>query len=74
MQPDLERGLPPAQAAALYVREAAFTHLNRLVGLKVLEVRGLFPETIQTRPEYGGRSLYDPRLPCRSPGTVCRRR
>ena len=34
MQPDLERGLPPAQAAALYVREAAFTHLNRLVGSK----------------------------------------
>jgi hypothetical protein len=58
MQPDLERDLSPARAAALYVREAAFTHLNRLAGLKALEVRDLFPETIQTRPEYGGRSLY----------------
>ncbi len=58
MLPDLERGLPLARAAALYVREAAFTHLNRLVGLKAIEVRNLFTETIQTRPEYGGRSLY----------------
>jgi hypothetical protein len=58
MQPNLERGVKRPEAARLYVREASFTFLNRLLGLKVLEVRDLFPETIQTRPEYGGRSLY----------------
>jgi hypothetical protein len=45
-------------AAAWYIREIAFTYLNRLVGLKCLEVRGLFSEVIQTRIEYSGRSLY----------------
>ena len=46
------------EATRWYIREAAFTMLNRLVGLKCLEVRGLFPEVIQTRVEYGGRSEY----------------
>jgi len=45
-----------AEAVRWFVREVAFTHLNRLVALKVLEVRGLIPEIIQTRPEYGSRS------------------
>jgi hypothetical protein len=47
-----------ARAAAVhwFIREIAFTHLNRLVALKALEVRGLIPEIIQTRPEYGDRS------------------
>lgn len=66
MQPELERieaiEANPAKArqaaARWYIRETAFTYLNRLVGLKCLEVRGLFPEVIQTRIEYGGRSLY----------------
>ena len=38
------------------VREIAFTHLNRLVALKCLEVRDLIPEIITTREAYGGRS------------------
>lgn len=58
MQPDIERGISREKAAKLYIREAGFTHLNRLVGLKVLEVRGLILEVIQTRPEYGGRSHF----------------
>lgn len=45
-----------ADAVHWFVREVAFTHLNRLVGLKALEVRGLAPESIQTRSEYGNRS------------------
>src|SRR3990172_5025705 len=45
-----------AEAVRWFIREVAFTHLNRLVALKVLEVRGLFPEIIQPRAEYGNRS------------------
>jgi hypothetical protein len=43
-------------------REAAYTFLNRLVGLRCMEARGLLfvggeqTEVITTRPEYGGRS------------------
>lgn len=45
-----------AEAVHWFVREVAFTHLNRLVALKAMEVRGLIPEIIQTRPDYGNRS------------------
>ena len=45
-----------AEAAGWFVREVAFTHLNRLVALKCLEVRELIPEIITTRDAYGGRS------------------
>jgi len=57
MQPELSRikaaGTKDAskaqqEATRWYVREAAFTMLNRLVGLKCLEVRKLFLEVIQT--------------------------
>jgi hypothetical protein len=44
------------QASQDYVRESAFTFLNRLVGLKCLEVRGIIDEVITTRDIYGGRS------------------
>ena len=52
------RGIPRGEAARWYIREVAFTHLNRLVGLKCLEVRGLIEEVITARVEYGGRSLF----------------
>ncbi len=45
-----------ATASLDYVRESAFTFLNRLVGLKCLEVRGIIDEVITTRDIYGGRS------------------
>ena len=45
-----------AEAVDWFVRETAFTHLNRLVALKCLEVRDLIPEIITTREAYGGRS------------------
>lgn len=46
------------EATRWYIREAAFTIVNRLVGLKCLEVRGLFPEVITTSVAYGGLSQY----------------
>jgi len=71
-----EKATPKQRAEAVdwFVREIAFTHLNRLVALKCLEVRDLIPEIITTREAYGGRSRahYDyrnthpdeaPRLP-----------
>jgi hypothetical protein len=45
-----------AEAVDWFVREVAFTHLNRLVALKCLEVRDLIPEIITARDAYGGRS------------------
>ena len=45
-----------AEAADWFVREIAFTHLNRLVALKCLEVRDLIPEIVTAREAYGGRS------------------
>lgn len=39
-----------------YVREAAKEYLNRYVGLKTIEARGLVTETISTKAEYGNRS------------------
>lgn len=40
-----------------YVKEAAFTFFNRIVGIKVMEANGLIDEAITERPEHGGRSL-----------------
>jgi len=45
-------------------REAAYTHLNRLVGLKCLELRGYLviegerTEAVTCRPEFGGRPKW----------------
>ena len=52
------RGLEPGEATGWYIREVAFTYLNRLVGLKCLEVRGLIEEVITARVKYTGRSLF----------------
>ena len=52
------RGLEPGAATGWYIREVAFTYLNRLVGLKCLEVRGLIEEVITARVKYTGRSLF----------------
>jgi len=55
---DPAKATPKQQAEAVdwFVREVAFTHLNRLVALKCLEVRHLIPEIITARDAYGGRS------------------
>jgi hypothetical protein len=51
------RGLSTGEDIGWHIREVAFTYLNRLVGLKALEVRGLIDEVITTRTEYGDHSL-----------------
>ncbi|MBC7234011.1 MAG: hypothetical protein H5T68_12310 [Chloroflexi bacterium] len=45
-----------AVARPRYVRQAAFSFLNRLVALRVAEAQGLIGETVLPRPEYGNRS------------------
>ena len=52
----MKEGRTLPEASQDYVRESAFTFLNRLVGLKCLEVRGIIDEVITTRDIYGGRS------------------
>ena len=48
--------LPYPQARQRYVRQSAFTLLNRLLALRVAEANGLLSETVTPRPEYGDRS------------------
>ena len=48
--------IPYPQARQRYVRQSAFTLLNRLLALRVAEANGLILETITPRPEYGDRS------------------
>lgn len=53
-----------AAAVEAVLREAVYTHLNRLVGLKCLELRrhlvidGETTEAVTCRPEFGGRSKW----------------
>ena len=47
-------GISPAAAVGAYVREAAFTLLNRIVGLKMLEARGLVQECVSRGDESSG--------------------
>ncbi|MBN1922406.1 MAG: hypothetical protein JW892_14255, partial [Anaerolineae bacterium] len=55
-EPAQATGKQRAEAVDWFVREVAFTHLNRLAALKCLEVRGLIPEIITARDAYGGRA------------------
>jgi len=54
---EIQRGLNRADATRYFIKEMAFTYLNRLVGLKCMESRGFRKEVITQRPEYGNRSL-----------------
>jgi hypothetical protein len=56
IQQRMQEGRTLPEASEDYVRESAFTFLNRLVGLKCLEMRGIIDEIITTREIYGGRS------------------
>jgi hypothetical protein len=49
-------GLDQKKATSEFIKEASYTWINRLLGLKCMECRGLIEEVITTRPEYGGRS------------------
>ena len=47
-------GEGPSGAVARLVREAVFTHLNRLVAIRVAEAIGLLPETLANGPRSRG--------------------
>ena len=47
-------GMKPAEAVADYLRDAAFTILNRFVALKMLEARGLVQECVSRGPDSTG--------------------
>lgn len=49
-------GLDQKKATSEFIKEASYTWINRLLGLKCMECRGLIEEVITIRPEYGGRS------------------
>ena len=51
-------GLKPAEAVAAYLREAAFTTLNRFVALKMLEARGLVQEALSKGEQSSGFKEY----------------
>ena len=51
-----DAGLSQPDAVRTYIRETAFTHMNRLLGLKCMDARGLIKETITTRTMYSDRS------------------
>jgi len=51
-----EAGPDLAEAVRAFIRETAYTHMNRLLGLKCMEARGLIDETISTHSIYSGRS------------------
>jgi len=51
-----DAGLGQAEAVRAFIRETAYTHMNRLLGLKCMDVRGLIEETITTRSIYSERS------------------
>jgi len=56
IEQSIQDGRNLQESSSDFVRESAFTFLNRLVGLKSLEVRGIIEEVITTRDIYGGRS------------------
>ena len=47
-------GEDPAGAVARLLREAAFTHLNRLIAIRVAEAIGLLPESLARGPQSRG--------------------
>jgi hypothetical protein len=47
-------GMKPAESVADYLRDAAFTVLNRFVALKMLEARGLVQECVTRGPDSAG--------------------
>lgn len=47
-------GEDPSGAVARLLREAAFTHLNRLVAIRIAEAIGLLPESLANGPQSRG--------------------
>jgi len=51
-------GIDRKTATKEFIKETSYTWINRLLGLKCMECRGLIEEMITIRPEYGDRSKY----------------
>ena len=47
-------GEEPASAVSRLLREAAFTHLNRLIAIRIAEAIGLLPESLANGPQSRG--------------------
>jgi SAM-dependent methyltransferase len=56
LERELEATKDHKRAYQNYVREATKEYLNRYVGLKTIEARGLVTESLTTKAEYGNRS------------------
>ena len=57
IQKEMGSGITQGEATRAYIRDTSFTHINRLIGLRCMEERGLIDETIKTRDVYSGRSM-----------------
>lgn len=55
---EVSAGLSRAEAVAKLIKEAAFTHLNRLVALKMMERRGLIEGTLERYQDSRGFLFY----------------
>lgn len=60
-------GMSIDAAVAEYVRETAYTWINRLLALRCMEARELIDEVILQKDVYGGRSLEHHRFAARRP-------
>jgi hypothetical protein len=55
-------GFDKEKAVKEYIKEIAYTYLNRIAALRVMEVRGLIDEILKPRVEYGNRSFIGSRF------------
>jgi SAM-dependent methyltransferase len=64
----ISSGQTQARAVQEYIRETAFTYLNRLVALRLMEVRGLVSESVGRGSESRGFKLFQKACPglCRN--------
>ena len=55
-------GYEKNKAVSEYIKEVAYTYLNRIAALRVLEARGLIDEILISRPENGDKSFINSRF------------
>lgn len=58
MEDEYSAGMSEDEAVDKLVKEVAFTHLNRLVAFKMMEVRKLIRETVSRGPDSNGFKFY----------------
>ena len=50
-------GFDKSKSIIEYIKEVSYTYLNRLAALRVMEVRGLIDEILESKGEYGNKSF-----------------